>query len=525
VLIFNRLLPRHRNSGLHPCVTKQHDPSHDKVVTAASPPGNAADGRELALSPAPPHILNSAGRLNKAGDLADQTIDRDGMPVPARYWAYAAIILTLTLAVMDASVANVALPTIAGVFHASPSQSIAIVSVYQLTIVILLLPLAALGDIYGYRRIYAAGNAVFTLASLCCALAWSLDALTAARILQGIGAAGIMSVNTALIRYIFPNAKLGAALGLNTLVVGLSATAGPSFASIILGIASWHVLFAVNVPVGVIAFILGIKYLPASRRTPQRFDFLSAALTAIMFGMAVTAINALSHPAGTPRAGAEILAGTAAGIWAIRRQAKKPNPLLPVDLMRIPLFALSMGTSVCSFAAQMLALVAIPFLFQTGLGYPATAIGFLIMPWPIGVAICAPLAGRLADKISSAILGFIGLAFLTAGLLLLADLPAHAGPLNIVWRMAICGAGFGTFQSPNNRTIVTSAPRNRSGAASGMLGTARLLGQAIGAALVALILAHSNPVRGAILSLQTAAAFAAVAAIVSLSRQSKKAPV
>jgi DHA2 family multidrug resistance protein-like MFS transporter len=218
----------------------------------------------------------------------------------------------------------------------------------------------------------------------------------------------------------------------------------------------------------------------------------------------------------------EIFVGAAAAMWAVRRQSKKPNPLLPVDLMRIPVFALSMCTSVCSFAAQMLALVAIPFLFQTGLGYPATAIGFLIMPWPIGVAICAPLAGRLADKFSSAILGFIGLAFLSAGLVLLAFLPAHAGPLAIIWRMAICGAGFGTFQSPNNRTIVTSAPRNRSGAASGMLGTARLLGQAIGAALVALILAHTNPVPGAILSLKTAAAFATLAALLSLSRQSKQ---
>ncbi len=455
--------------------------------------------------------------------MSDQNIDRDGMPVPARYWAYAAIILTLTLAVMDASVANVALPTIAGDFHASPSSSIAIVSVYQLTIVILLLPLAALGDIYGYRRVYAAGNAIFTLASLCCALAWSLDALTAARILQGIGAAGIMSVNTALIRYIFPNAKLGAALGLNTLVVGLSATAGPSFASIILGLASWHVLFAVNVPVGVIAFLLGIKYLPASRRTPQKFDVLSALLSAVMFGMLITSIDSLSHAANAPLTAAEIALGAAAAIWAIRRQSRKPNPLLPVDLMRIPVFALSMCTSVCSFAAQMLALVAIPFLFQDGFGYPATTIGFLIMPWPIGVAICAPLAGRLADKLSSAILGFIGLAFLTAGLLLLASLPAHAGPLDIIWRMAFCGAGFGTFQSPNNRTIVTSAPRNRSGAASGMLGTARLLGQAIGAALVALILAHTTPVPGAILSLKTAAAFAALAALLSLSRRSQQA--
>jgi DHA2 family multidrug resistance protein-like MFS transporter len=455
--------------------------------------------------------------------MATQTIDADGMPVPARYWAYGAIILTLTLAVMDASVANVALPTIAADFHAAPSNAIAIVSVYQLTIVILLLPLAALGDIYGYRRVYAAGNAVFTLASLCCALAWSLDALTAARILQGIGAAGIMSVNTALIRFIFPNAKLGQAMGLNTLVVGLSATAGPSFASIMLAIASWHVLFAINVPIGVVAFLLGLKYLPASRRASNKFDYLSALLSAIMFGMLITSIDSLSRAQNLPRTIAEICIGLTAAIWAIRRQAKKPNPLLPVDLMRIPLFALSIGASICAFSAQMLAFVSLPFLLQTGFGYPATTIGFLIMPWPIGVAIFAPLAGRLADKYSSAILGFIGLLTFTAGLLLLALLPAHASPAAIIWRMALCGAGFGTFQSPNNRTMVTAAPRARSGAASGMLGTARLLGQATGAALVALILAHATPTTGAVISLETAAAFAITAAVVSVLR--KKAPL
>jgi DHA2 family multidrug resistance protein-like MFS transporter len=440
------------------------------------------------------------------------------MPTPARYWAYAAIVLTLTLAVMDASVANIALPTIAADFHASPSQSIAIVSVYQLTIVILLLPLAALGDIYGYRRVYAAGNAIFTLASLCCALAWSLDALTAARILQGLGAAGIMSVNTALIRYIFPNASLGRAIGINALVVALASTIGPSFASTMLAIGSWHILFAINVPVGIVAFFLGIKYLPASRRAANKFDILSALLSALMFGMLVSSIESLSRAANWPRTIAEIAIGIAAAIWAIRRQAARPNPLLPVDLMRIPVFALSIATSVCAFAAQMLAFVSLPFLLQTNLGYPATAIGFLIMPWPIGVAICAPIAGRLADRHSAAILGFAGLSVLAAGLLLLAFMPTHPAPADIVWRMALCGAGFGMFQSPNNRTMITSAPRIRSGAASGMLGTARLLGQATGAALVALTLAHATSPHGAIISLETAAAFAATAAIVSVLR-------
>jgi len=454
-------------------------------------------------------------------DLTEQAIERDGMAIPRRYWAYGAIIITLILAVMDASVANVALPTIARDFHATPSQSITIVSVYQLVIVILLLPLAALGDIYGYRRVYSTGVAVFTLASLCCACAWSLDLLTAARILQGIGAAGIMSVNTALIRYIFPSAKLGQALGLNTLAVGVASSLGPSFAGVVLAIASWHWLFAVNVPLGIVAYLLGVKTLPDSRRAPQRFDIISALLSAVMFTLLLGCIDSLSRGGSWPQAAAELAIGLAAALWAIRRQLDRPAPLLPIDLLKIPVFALSMGTSVCSFCAQMLAFVSLPFMLQTGLKFSPTTVGFLMVPWPLAVAVCAPIAGRLSDRFSSAILGFVGLLLLVAGLLFLAFLPAHASLANIVWRMALCGAGFGTFQAPNNRTIVTSAPRIRSGAASGMLGTARLLGQALGAALVALILAHIAAPEGARVSLLAGAAFAFVAAVVSIARHGK----
>jgi DHA2 family multidrug resistance protein-like MFS transporter len=445
------------------------------------------------------------------------------MPTPRRQWAYAAILVTLTLAVMDASVANVALPTIAADFRATPADAIAIVSVYQLAIVILLLPLAALGDIYGYRRVYSAGVAVFTLASLCCAAAPALDLLTAARILQGIGAAGIMSVNTALIRNIFPAKKLGQALGYNTLAVGLASSIGPSFAGLVLSIASWHWLFALNVPLGILAYVMGIKTLPDSRRAAQKFDILSALLSAIMFGMLVTAIDSLSRTTGWQPL-AELAAGLIAAAFAIRRQASRPAPLLPIDLMKIPVFALSVGTSVCAFAAQMLAFVALPFLLQSGLGLSPGEVGLLIMPWPLGVSVFAPLAGRLSDRIPAAILGCLGLAALTAGLLSLAWLPAHAGPAGIAWRMALCGAGFGSFQTPNNRTLIISAPRTRSGAASGMLGTARLFGQAIGAALVAVLLAHLPGPPGAKLSLLTAAAFALAAALISLSRLTPSPP-
>ncbi len=448
----------------------------------------------------------------------DKKIDADGMPVPRRYFAFGTIIIGLTLAVLDATVANVALPTIAANFRVTPAASIEIVSAYQLTIVLLLLPFSSLGDIFGYRRVYVAGISVFTAASLACACSDSMPTLTAARVLQGIGAAGIMSVNAALVRYIFPQSQFGRRIALITVTVSVSATIGPSFASVVLGFASWHWLFAVNVPFGLAAIFFSARTLPNSTLSGQTFDFLSALLTAVTIGLFVTAIDRLAHGASLPAAATQLALGFLAAFCAFRHQLNRPSPLLPIDLLRIPIFALSICTSICSFCSQMLAYVALPFLLQATLGFKATQVGFLMVPWPLAVAISAPIAGKLADKHPAAILGLAGLLLNAAGLIALALLPAHPGALDIAWRMALCGAGFGFFQSPNNRTIITSAPRIRSGAASGMLGTARLLGQATGASLVALVLSNF-PARGADVSLWLAAGFSAVAAGLSFTRR------
>src|SRR5260221_371063 len=304
--------------------------------------------------------------------MTQRADDGDGLPLPQRYGAILTIALGITMAVLDGAIANVALPTIAKDMLASPASSIWAVSAHQLAITILMLPLASLGEIVGFRRVYYAGLVVFTLASLACALATSLPALTAARVLQGIGAAGILSVNGALVRFIYPRRMLGRGIGVNTIVVAVSAALGPTVAAAILAVASWPWLFAINVPIGAVA----------------------------------------------------------------RRQ------------------------------------------FEAGL---------LMAPWPLAPAIVAPIAGWLADRSPAGALGGIGLAAFAAGLLLLALLPAHPGNADIAWRMAVCGLGFGLFQAPNNRAILSAAPRDRSGGASGMLGTARLLGQTVGAALMALM--------------------------------------
>jgi DHA2 family multidrug resistance protein-like MFS transporter len=445
-------------------------------------------------------------------------IPADGVPAPQRYWAVLTIALAVGLAVVDGAIANIALPTIAIDMNATPSAAIWVINAYQLAVTITLLPLAALGEIYGYRRIYMGGLAIFTIASLCCAVSGSLVELTLARVLQGLGAAGIMSVNSALTRFVYPRSQLGRGMGINALVAATCAALGPTLASGILSIADWTWLFAINVPLGLIAFVIALRSLPATPRALHRFDALSALLSGLTFGLLIIGIDSYAHGGGAVGAVVELGASAVCGAVLVRRQLDRSAPLLPVDLLAIPLFRLSAATSVLSFAAQALAVVSLPFILEGAMAWNATETGLLMTPWPVATAIMAPLAGRLADRHSAGILGGIGMAAFATGLVLLAVLPADAGAANIGWRMAVCGMGFGFFQSPNNRAMITSAPLSRSGGASGMLGTARLLGQTVGAALVALIFGLSG--HTTVAALVVAAAFAACGGIASLLRLS-----
>ncbi|HLG87164.1 MAG TPA: MFS transporter [Alphaproteobacteria bacterium] len=443
----------------------------------------------------------------------------DGLPLPQRYWAVLTIALGLIMAVMDGAIANVALPTIARDLDASPAFSIWIVNGYQLAITMSLLPLASLGEIVGYRRVYLTGLALFTLASLFCALSHTLILLTAARVVQGFGAAGIMSVNAALVRFIYPTRLLGRGIGINALLVAVAAAVGPTLAAGILSVGSWPYLFVVNIPFGVAALALGWRCLPHTPLGRHGFDWRSAGLSAIAFGLGIAAVDSIGHGEGASIYLADLAVAFVAGVLLVRGQRRASSPLLPVDLLRIPIFTLSLCTSVASFCAQMLAYVALPFYFESRFGYSAVEIGLLITPWPIAIAFAAPLAGRLVERYPAGLLGGIGMLLFACGLGALALLPARPSIPDVVWRMALSGVGFGLFQSPNNRTLIAAAPRERSGGASGMLGTARLLGQTLGAALVALLLAR-DPMDGTRTSLFVAVGFAVFGAALSVLRLS-----
>jgi len=271
-------------------------------------------------------------------------------------------------------------------------------------------------------------------------------------------------------------------VGLNALVVSIAGAIGPTVASGILAVGPWQWLFAINVPIGLFNIVFAARVLPWSALSDKRLDWLSASLSALAFGLFFVGVDSLTHGVGRGAlATAELVLGVLDGGALFLRERHERRPLIPIDLLRIPIFRLSAATSICSFAAYMLAFLALPFRFQAVLHRNQVETGLLMTPWPAGVGLVAPLAGRLAEQVPAAILGSAGLLVLAIGLALLATLPPDASTPAVVWRMAVCGVGFGFFQAPNNRTMLGSAPRERAGAAGGMLAAARLTGMTSGA--------------------------------------------
>ena len=443
----------------------------------------------------------------------------DGLHGYARRRAMAAVALSVLLSTLDYAVANVALPTIAHDIHARAADSIWVVNAYQLASLIGLLPLAAMGEITGQDRLCRFGLVVFVAASLCCAASHTLLELALARVLQGLGGSCIMSVNAALVRFIYPSRLLGRGMSINGLVVALGVALGPTIAAGVLSVASWRWIFLINLPFGLAALLFAAASLPAMPRAGggRRFDWLSACLVAASFGPLVVGLDRLAHHGSLAPSLLLLAAGAGCLAWLVRRQLGAAAPLLPVDLLALAGFRTAFLVGFLAFVASNFFIIAMPFFFEIDLQRTAVQTGLLITPWPIAIVLVSPLVASIADCFPAGLLSSVGLAVTGGGFALLWSMPAHPSDFDIAWRIGLAGAGFGLFQPPNNRAILTAAPAARAGGASGMVSVARLSGQTIGAMLVALVFAL-RPHGGALTCLGFGALTAAAAVLLSASR-------
>ena len=447
--------------------------------------------------------------------------------IPRQYLAVVAVLAAIMMGVLDGTVMNVALPTLSKEFDVSASNIIWVVNAYQLVVTMMLLGFAAIGDVFGYKRVFLCGVSIFVTASVLCAMSRSFEMMVFARVLQGIGGACTMSINTALLRLIFPPERLGRVMAANAVIVAVTAASGPTLGGAILSIGHWSWIFLMNIPLGLAALLLGWKLLPHNppSKEPKRLDGQSVVMNAVFFGLLIYTIEGIAHDGVSTLLVLQGVITVIVGTLYIRRQLQIPMPILPVDLFRIPIFAMSIGCSIACFTVQMMALVSLPFFMQHTLKMSVAETGLMLTPWPLATTLTAPIAGRLIEKVHPGILGGIGMTVFTIGLCLLSMLGEGVGLADLAWRMAVCGVGIGLFQTPNNVTITTSAPIRRSGGASGMLGTARVLGQTLGTAIVAVVFHLVSSPNSEKACFYVAIAFAATAGLVSFLRIKETSPL
>lgn len=454
-----------------------------------------------------------------------------GLTGRERHLAAFTILMGIALSVLDTTSITLGLPTMARDLGVPADQAIWVINAFQLAALVALLPVANWAERSSFRRVYLVGAALWGTASAVAGLADSLPLLMAARVAQGLGAAGLMAVNMALVRLVWPPAQLGRGVALSSVVVSLATVCGPLVAAAILSVSSWRWLFALNVPACALVLWLGWRTLPFNAPTPGllRPSGLDMVLNAGLFSLLFLAADCVGRSLKSAAQRTQflvqgallLLAGLVVAVVHVRRQSRQAQPLLPLDLLRIPLFRLSMMTSVGSFAAQTMAYVVLPFLLLEAWHAPAAQAGFLMSCWPAGTFVAASLAGRWIGRYHNGWLGALGLGGQALGLAGLAWVASVGGPyLAVAACLLLCGLGFGLFQSPNNHTLITSAPPDRSGAAGGMLATGRLTGQTLGATLVAVVFAaHGHATEQSMAeALLVAAVLSALAAIASFAR-------
>lgn len=415
----------------------------------------------------------------------DSISDANNKPVSIT--AVLAVSLSTVIAMLDSTIANVALPLIAKDFSVSESASILIINAYQFAVIATLLPFSALSRTFGNARIFKVGVSLFALSSLGCSLAGSLNMLTLFRVVQGLGAAAILSVNAALIKAIYPARLLGRGLSINVMVVSVSAAAGPTVASSILSLANWNWLFTINIPVACLSLILCIFSLRSSDFSAKSFDKGGACLvflTCLSFAFLTLSVTK-SH---TRFAMASFLVLLFLGRYLVLDQKiKRSHAMIPVAMFSSPVFSLSLSMSLLSYSTQLLAYVALPFYFHNTLHRDVVQAGLMLTAWPLATMLTSLIAGELSTRFGAERVAIAGLLMLVVGMFLMTWLPPMPSDGQILWRVALCGLGFGLFQSPNNLLIMTAVSPEQNNIASGLLGTSRLTGQIIGSALVAVM--------------------------------------
>ena len=411
-------------------------------------------------------------------------MEAQGVDYSRKWYVMAAVAMGIFLATIDGSIVNVALPTLTREFGAEFSIVQWVVLAYLLTVTTLMLSVGRLGDMIGKKPLYTTGFVVFTVGSVLCGLSPTIYWLIGFRVLQAIGAAMLMALGMAIVTEAFPRSERGKALGLSGTMVSVGIVVGPVLGGLLIGALSWHWIFYVNLPVGIVGTFMVMRFVPNLKPAGgQRFDLLGA-VTLFICLMALLMALTLGQQAGfTDTTVLALLTGSAVFmvVFVILERTIR-DPMIDLNLFRNRLFDINLVTGLITFISMSGTIILMPFYLENVLGYDPQAVGFLLAIVPIAVGITSPISGTLSDRFGTRPMTVIGLSLLLLGFLAISTLSTETTGWGYVLRFLPIGIGIGVFQSPNNSAVMGAVPPNRLGVASGLLSVTRTLGQTAGIA-------------------------------------------
>jgi EmrB/QacA subfamily drug resistance transporter len=408
----------------------------------------------------------------------------------------ATVMVGTVMGPLDASVVNIALPSLTQYFRVPITTVEWVVLAYLLALSTLLLTFGRLGDMFGHKRLYVAGFVVFTLGSLACALSWSIWALIGFRVVQALGAGMLFAVGPAIITETFPGYERGRALGFVGIAVSTGLAIGPSLGGFIIAVANWRWLFLINIPIGIAASFMALRFLRSDvHRRGQRFDPLGALFSfTALFPLLLVLSKGEAWGWTSPQVVVLTIVFLASAVAFFVTELRVPQPVLDLRLFTIRIFSASVASALASYVVIASVLFLMPFYLLRVRGFPVEQAGLMLTPVPLVTAVVGPIAGSLSDRIGSRLLSTAGLLVSTVGVSSLAGLGLHTSVPAIAGRLALLGLGMGLFQSPNSSAIMGSVPRTQLGIASGMVATARNVGMVLGVSLAGFILSVREPI-------------------------------
>ena len=391
---------------------------------------------------------------------------------------------------LDASVVNVALPVMTQKLSVTSEAISWVLTSYLIVITATVLIFGRLADMRGKSTVFSYGVLVFALGSLLCGISNSFSFLIAARVVQALGGAAAMATNQGIVAQVFPAHERGRALGISGGAVALGSLVGPPLGGFIVSVLSWKFIFLMNVPIGVVAYVMGVRILPKTDRVAREkvdikgtFMFLLA--IAALFG---SLISEESLGNVNPLIIAGFIIAAIAALVFVRVEKRHKTPLLQLDMFKNSLYSLSILCAFISFLSISATILVQPFYLENTLRLSPASTGLVMMAYPVVLSVLAPVGGYLSDRMGSEFLTFLGLILTSLGLFLMSTLGKHSSISMIVSFVAIMAAGNGVFQAPNNSLVMSLVPRGKLGIAGSINAFVRNLGMVFGVSMSAMLL-------------------------------------